>query len=89
MHIVKGFQIRKVIDEIIAIPVSDEARVFSGIISLNEVGRFLFEQLTSEHTEDSLVAALCEAYEVEQEIAAADVKEFVEHLRKSGLLVEG
>ena len=88
MHVVEGFRIREVLDEIIAVPVGEVSNIFSGIISLNAVGRFLFEQLTSDQTEDSLVAALCKEYEVEPAVAAADVKEFLEHLRSAGLLVE-
>ena len=88
MHVVKGFRIREVVNEIIAVPVGEAANIFSGIISLNDVGRFLLEQLTADHTEKSLVEALCEEYEVEPEIAEADVKDFVEHLRNAGLLVE-
>ncbi len=88
MRIVSGFHVRQVLDELIAIPTGDAAAKMSGIISLNEVGKLLFEKLQSEQTEVTLVQALLDEYEVTREEAQADVREFLESLRGSGLLVE-
>lgn len=88
MRIVSGFHVRQVLDELIAIPTGDAAAKMSGIISLNEVGKLLFEKLQSEQTEETLVQALLDEYEVTREEAQADVREFLEALRGSGLLVE-
>ena len=88
MRIVGGFQVRELFGEIVAIPTGDAAVCLSGIISLNELGRFLFEQLAHDHTEQTLVAAVLEEYEVDEQTAKADVKEFLNHLRAAKLLVE-
>ena len=88
MRVVDGFHVRQILDEVIAVPAGDAGKVFSGIISLNEIGRFLFEALRTEQTEDSLVRAVLEEYEVDPETARADVREFLEHLRKAELLIE-
>lgn len=88
MRIVSGFNIREVLDEIIAVPSGEAAKELSGIISLNEVGKFLFQQLNQDQTEQSLVAALMEAYEVDLATARTDVKEFLDHLRKFNLIQE-
>lgn len=88
MHIPKGFHVRQILDETIAVPSGEVSKQFSGIVSLNEVGQFLFEQLQSEQTTESLVCALLDHYEVEQETAQKDVDEFLGHLRSAGLLVE-
>lgn len=88
MYIVKGFQIREILDEIVAVPTGEVAQKFSGIVGMNEVGKFLFEKLSTEQTVQSLVVALMEEYEVEEQTATEDVKEFLEELRKNGLLVE-
>ena len=87
MRILDGFCIREVMDEMIAIPTGEAAKQFSGIISLNPVSRFLFERLASEQTEESLVAALLEEYEVDARTAAADVAEFLARLREYHLLI--
>ena len=88
MHIPKGFHIRQILDETIAVPSGDISRQFSGIVSLNEVGQFLFELLQTEQTRDTLVRALLDSYEVEPETAQKDVDEFLGHLRSAGLLIE-
>jgi hypothetical protein len=88
MHILSGFHVRQILDEVIAVPSGEVGKVFSGIVSLNEIGRFLFEALQTEQTVDSLVAAVLEEYDTDPETARADVTEFLEHLRAAGLLAE-
>lgn len=88
MRVVDGFHVRQILDEVIAVPTGEAGKVFSGIISLNEIGRFLFEVLREEQTEDSLVRAVLDEYEVDPETALADVREFLAHLREAGLLIE-
>lgn len=88
MHIPKGFHVRQILDEIIAVPSGEASKLFSGIVSLNDVGMFLFELLQTEQTTEALVEALLDTYDVERETAQRDVDEFLNHLRTSGLLIE-
>lgn len=88
MHIPEGFRVRQILDETLAVPGGEVAKQFAGIISLNEVGRFLFELLQMEQTTDSLVAALLESYDVDQATAEQDVAEFLSHLRNADLLID-
>ena len=88
MHILSGFQVRRIQDEVIAVPTGEAGQAFSGIIGLNEIGQFLFEQLRSEQTEDSLVRAVLDEYEIDEPTARADVMASLDHLRGAGLLVE-
>ncbi len=88
MHIVPGFILREVAGEIIAIPSGEAASSLSGLVALNSSGRFLFELLQSEQTEESLLMAMLEAYDIDPDTAQADVQEFLEVFRKSGILVE-
>lgn len=88
MRIVSGFHVRRILDEIVAIPGGDASRQLSGIVSLNEIGAFLFEALMQEQTEESLIQAILNEYETDPETARADVTEFLEHLRNAGLLIE-
>lgn len=88
MHVVPGFVVRQIAGETIAIPAGAAARELSGLLALNGSGQFLFELLQSEQTEDSLVSAMLESYEIDEATARADVVEFVEILRTSGVLAE-
>lgn len=88
MRIISGFCVREILDEIVAIPTGQAALRFSGVISLNELGRFLFELLNQEQTMDSLVAAVTASYDVDELTARSDVERFVQSLREKELLIE-
>ena len=88
MHIIGKYTVRTILDEIVAVPLGSSSESFNGILSLNPVGQFLFELLSQERTEQELVQALTEEYEVDTATAAADVQEFLASLRQGGLLAE-
>lgn len=88
MHIVPGFVVRQIAGETVAIPAGAAARALSGLIALNSSGRILFERLQTEQSVDSLVQFLLEQYEIDEPTARADVEEFLDTLRQSGILVE-
>lgn len=88
MRVVPGFVVRQIAGETIAIPAGPAARELSGLLALGGSGQFLFDLLQTEQTEDSLVKAMLDSYEVDEATARADVAEFVEVLRSSGVLVE-
>jgi len=61
---------------------------FNGLITLNETGTFLWNLLANGTDEDAMVAAMLKEYEVVEDVARADVREFIEVARKSGVLDE-
>ncbi len=89
MRIAEGFIVREIAGETIAIPTGESARNLSGLIALNESGKFLFELLQSEQTEDSLTEALLNEFDIDPETARKDVGEFLEILRSGQVLIEG
>lgn len=89
MQIIPGFCVREILDEIVAIPTGAAALRFSGVISLNELGKFLFALLQQEQTPESLVAAVTDSYDVDEQTARADVEDFLRSLREKKLLIEG
>jgi hypothetical protein len=88
MRIVAGFIVREVAGETIAIPAGAAAHELSGLLALNGSGKFLFELLQTEQTEESLVQALLDTYEIDAPTAQADVADFLSILRSSGVLLE-
>lgn len=88
MRIVPGFVVREIAGETIAIPAGAAARELSGLMALNGSGKFLFNLLQTEQTEESLVQALLEAYEIDSATAKADLEEFLAVLRENGVLEE-
>lgn len=88
MRIVPGFIVRQIADQIVAIPTGESARTLSGLVALNDTGRFLFDLLQTPRTEAELIEAMQDTYEVDNATARADVAEFLQILRQSQLLDE-
>ena len=82
------FVIRKVLDDVVAIPVGETALKVGGMILLNEVSLVIWNCLEQETTEEAILTAVTDAFEVSCEEAKADIAEFLEHLRSARLLQE-
>jgi methyltransferase-like protein len=87
MRVAPGFIVRQIAGDTVAIPSGESAHRLSGLISLNESGKFLFEMLQTEQTESSLIQAMLENFEVDAITAKQDVVEFISILQECNLLV--
>ena len=87
MKINKDFTIQKVGSSFVAVPVGETSKNFHGMVRLNETGAFLWKKLTeADQTEDSLVAALLEEYDVSEELARKAVQTLVHALQEGKIL---
>ena len=77
MKIKEGYLLRQVAGSNIIVAVGDEAVNFNGIKTLNETGAFLWKQIELGADEELVVKALMDEYEVDEETAKEDVKEFI------------
>lgn len=83
-----GFLMRQVAGRFVLAPVGDTVKTFSGMITMNATGKFLWDLLEQEQTVDSLAQALVENYEVEFEKAKADVEKYLEPLLPVKAVIE-
>jgi hypothetical protein len=88
MKLKKDFVLRQVAQTWIVLPLAEETVNLSGILTLNDSGAMLWQQLEQGADEAALVRALTDEYEVTAEQAAADVSEFVEKLTRAGCIVQ-
>ena len=88
MKVRDGFILREVGGQPVVVAVGGASQYFNGMVKLNASGVFLFEQLMEDKTEDDLVKAMTEKYEVDEETARKDVQSFVETLVKPGIIEE-
>lgn len=86
MQVKMQFVMRQVAGEYLLVPVGSTPRTINGLITVNEVGAFLWEQLPDAEDTDALTDAVTEVYDVTREQAAADVAEFLQQLREVGIL---
>lgn len=71
---------RKIVDELVLVPVRQDVADMDCIYTLNALGAFIWEELDGPTTLADLQAAIVEEYAVEPEVAAADLREFIQEL---------
>ena len=79
--------LREIAGEYILIPVGERVNTFRGIMSLNGSGLLLWQKLQQDCTEEELIAAVLETYDVDPETAAKDVREFLDQLAQADVLI--
>ena len=84
MKIKKGFVVRNVGGEYVVVPVGAMSKQFHGMIHLNETGSFLWNFYAEEHTLEEGVNAILGEYDVDREIATADVEQFIKIILEHG-----
>ena len=87
MQISNDYVLREILNECIIVPTGSEAMRFQGVIAVNETGAFLWKYLqTHDAGEEELVEDICKEYDVGKDQAVQDVGEFLELLRKNGII---
>ena len=86
MKIKKGFIVRKIGGQNVAVAIGEASKSFNGMIKLNETGKFLWDALAKGAELDDLVAGVLEEYDIDEATARADVEKFVESLKGVGAL---
>lgn len=84
MKIKKGFILRKVGEESVAVPTGDRTAGFNGMIKLNDTAAELWKFYSSEHTEEEGVEFLLREYDVAREVAEKSVKAFISNVTENG-----
>lgn len=86
MKIKSGYMLREVAGHNVVFPLGSRTAEFTGLITLNETGAFLWNNMKEEITEKDLVNRLVGEYKVEIATAEQDVSEFIVILRENKLL---
>ncbi|MFT3952226.1 MAG: PqqD family protein [Oscillospiraceae bacterium] len=86
MKIKQGYMLRTVAGNAVVVPTGKAALDFSGVISLNETGAFLWKLLEQDADTDALVKGLLNEFDTDEATARRDVSGFYEKLEKAGLL---
>lgn len=86
MKIQKEFVLREIAGDYVIIPTGKTALTFNGLITVNEVGAELWKMLQSDVTFEDLTKGILEIYDVDEETAKEDIREFLDTLEKGGVL---
>ncbi len=88
MRIKEEFVKTELGDSAILVPVGAADDEFHGVIRLNETAAFLVDQLRQNVTEEDLVLALLNEYDVERSVAEKNIRAVLDSLRKVKALEE-
>ena len=86
MKISKEFMLREIAGEYIVVPTGQAVFRFMGLITVNEVGAALWKELERGADFQELLASVLAQYEVEEERAVREIREFLDLLRRNGIL---
>lgn len=82
------FVLREIAGESFLIPVGEASARFNGMITLNGMSAFLWKQLEAVITEEELVNAILETYEVEEAQAKEDLHAFLMRMKALEMIQE-
>lgn len=88
MKIKEGYLLREVAGSNIVVPVGSGNMDFSGVITLNEVGSFIWKQLEKDTTKEEVLNNLLVEYDVDKATAESDIDEFINKLKGAELLAD-
>ena len=83
-----GFLMRQVAGRYVLAPVGETVKIFSGMITMNATGKFLWDLMEQDQTVDSLAQALVDTYSGEFEKAKEDVIKFLDPLKPVGAVID-
>lgn len=79
---------RTVVDENIIMPTDENINKFEGAVILNEVSAFIWKKLQQPITQEELLEAVLDEFEVSYERAEKDLKALLEKFQEYGLIEE-
>lgn len=87
MRLKDGFIMREVAGQIVVLPSGDDLDL-NMMITLNEVGKFIWLQLENETDEAAIVSAILAEYDVDKATAEEAVAGFIKKLNEYGFLAD-
>lgn len=88
MKLKDGIVTNSIDGESFAIATGNAVKDFNGLIRNNSTAAFIFELLKTHQTEASIVAAVTNKYDVDEQTARADVNELLNLLKSKNLIEE-
>lgn len=86
MKIKEGYVLREVARNNIVVPLGDAEVSFKGIMTLNDVGTFIWKILENGATKEELLNAVLNKYDVDEETASKDIDRYIVKLRAEKII---
>lgn len=86
MKIKEGYILREVAGSNIVVPIGNAQVSFNGIMTLNDVGTFIWKLLENGADKQQILQAVLDEYDVDSERAERDIAIYLEKLRSKDLI---
>lgn len=83
-----NFILREIAGENILVATGEAAQIFNGMITLNEVASFIWNNIDECETVDKLIASILGEFDIDKETAKRDVENFTTQLIRMGMVIE-
>lgn len=87
MKINEDFMLRKIADEYIIVATGKSSQIFNGMITVNEVAAFIWENINNSKDEEEIVQKVLKEFDVDEETARTDVYGFTSELMRVGMII--
>ena len=82
------FIFRKVVEEMILVPIVQDVVNMDFVLALNDVGATIWQQLETPQTRENFTRAILSEYNAEPEVIEADLEYFLRELFEFGAIKE-
>ncbi len=86
MTLKNKYILRTVADKTVAIAIENGNEKTENVLTLNSTGAFIFGKINEGADKETIISAFFDEYEVTKEEATEAVENFIEGLKKAGLL---
>ena len=86
MKIKEGYAVRQMGEEYIVVALESEIDEYSGMITLNNSGYYIWNKLKSDISYDDLLSDLTEKYDAPVKVIKADLDAFLENAKRVNIL---
>ena len=86
MKINGEYVLREIAGEYILVPIGNTAMEMNGMITLNEVGVFIWNKMQDEYTCEQLLKSVLDEFDIDEEHARSDLTEFLQQLEEAHLI---
>jgi hypothetical protein len=77
---------RRIADETVIVPLRSGISGLNFIYTLNEAGSVIWELLDTGSSVQEIRDAICREFDVSEDVAAGDIREFLDSLKSAGLI---
>ena len=86
MKVNSDFVMRNIAGENILVPTGEAAEKFNGMITMNEVSAFMWQNIDEVESKEDLVKMVLNEFEVDEETATRDVENFINELSSINMI---